>query len=102
MSVPTKYTYSNLKEIAISGDCNFYGIIYDATYPTQDETPDSYVCTLKIIDQDINCLAFPTTLNDEIINLIIKSNSKDNLPYVHTVGDIIRVHRGYFVNIYLM
>lgn len=95
----TKYKYSNVKDLTtISGDYNFYGIIYDATFPSVDETPNTYVCTVKVIDSDVNCLTFPNSLNDEVVNVIIKSNSKENLPYIHNIGDIIRIHRGYYVS----
>lgn len=94
-----KYKYSQIKEMKVDGDYNFYGIIYDASFPLQEESPNSYICYLKIIDPDVNCLTNPTNLNDELINLIIKSNCKENLPFVHSIGDIIRVHRGVFVSL---
>lgn len=95
----TKINYTSLKGLDAEGDYNFFGIIYDATFPTQDETPNNYVCTLKLIDQDINNINSEDRLEFEIINLIIKSNSKDNLPHIHQIGDIIRVHRGIYVYI---
>jgi hypothetical protein len=95
----TKYKYNTLKELNNNDNYNFYGIIYDATFPTTDDTPNDYICTLKVIDPDINCLTFPTSFSEEVVNIIIKSNSKDNLPFIHNVGDIIRIHRGYYVSI---
>lgn len=94
-----KYKYTNISELTTNPcDVNFYGIIYDATFPLHEE-PNNYICTLKIIDTDINCKNNPNTLNNDCINLIIKSNQKESLPYVHCVGDIIRVHRGLYVRI---
>lgn len=93
----TKYKYTSLKDIQVNGDYHFYGIIYDASIPTQDEVPNQYICTLKLIDQDINCISFPDSLQEELIYVILKSNSKENLPYIHTFGDIIRIQRGKFV-----
>lgn len=108
-----KYTYTtfnNLKE----GDVYFYGIIYDATYPTKiEDTGENfndnsqiptviqereylYECTIKLIDTDVNCITQPNNFNDHVINLIIKSNSPESVPYIHSVGDIIRVHRGFY------
>lgn len=96
-----KYQYSTISEIKTDGDYNFYGIIYDASFPLQEENPNNpiptYICYLKIIDPTVNCITNPFDFNEEIIHLIIKSNSKENLPFVHNIGDIIRVHRGVFV-----
>ncbi len=94
----SKYRYQSIKELERPGDCNFYGIIYDATFPVYEERENSYHCTLKIIDPDVNCLSFPNNLNENLINLNISSNDKENLPYVHSIGDIIRVHRGIYVS----
>jgi hypothetical protein len=91
----SKYKYHEIKDITVSDNYNFYGIVYDATFPTTDDSPNSYVCNVKLIDTDTNCLTFPNSLNQEIVTLIIKSNTKDSLPYIHNVGDILRVHRGH-------
>jgi hypothetical protein len=99
MATTQKYKYTGMKDFDKPDNYNFYGIIYDATFPTHDDTPNDYICTLKVIDPDINCLTFPSSFADEVINIIIKSNSKENLPYIHNVGDIIRIHRGYYVSI---
>ena len=98
----TKYKYSNIKDISQAENYNFYGIIYDASFPSTDDTPNTYVCNVKLIDTDTNCLTFPSSLNDEIVTLIIKSNTKENLPYIHNVGDIMRIHRGHYVSIVLI
>ncbi len=94
----TKYKYSEIKDILTYDNYNFYGIIYDASFPTTDDTPNTYVCNIKLIDTDTNCLTFPNSLNQELVTLIVKSNTKDNLPYIHNVGDILRVHRAHFVS----
>ena len=47
-----KYKYSTINEMVKDGDYNFYGIIYDASFPLQEENPqNTYVCYLKL-----NCL----------------------------------------------
>ena len=33
---------------------------------------------------------------ENIIYLIIKSSEKENIPYIHHIGDIIRIHRGFY------
>jgi hypothetical protein len=102
MSVANKYKYSTINEIMKDGDYNFYGIIYDASFPLQEENTqnqqNNFICYLKLIDPTVNCITNPFDLNEELIHLIIKSNSRDNLPFTHNIGDIIRVHRGVFVN----
>lgn len=108
-----KYKYSTFNDMTASEDYNFYGIIYDASFPMLDEQHNThnqtsssngvgnqpkYECTIKLIDQEVNLLTNPIDFNDKIINLIIKSNSKDSIPYIHSIGDIIRVHHGKYVS----
>ena len=98
------------------GEYNFYAIIYDASFPKEEdnfailpgtkEPLPKYSCVLKLIDQTTNCLTNPTNFRENIITLIIQANEKENIPYVHQIGDIIRVHRGVYVpkakrNVYL-
>jgi hypothetical protein len=93
-----KYKYTNIKDLNTDGYFNFYGVIYDATFPVFDDKENSYSATVKIIDQEVNCLSHPETLNDNIVYLNIKSSDKENLPFIHSIGDIVRVHRGNLVN----
>ncbi len=94
-----RYKYVPLKEMTQNGgEYNFYGVIYDATFPVFEEKDGQYQCSIKIIDPDVNCLIYPNTLSENIINLVVKSSEKENLPYIHSVGEIIRVHRGIYVN----
>ncbi len=95
--------YTTIKDLVKDdlkdGDYNFYGIIYDASLPILEENQEKYMCSLKLIDKDVNWISHKNSLNNLIVTLYIKSNSKENLPFVHCVGDIIRVHRGYYVYI---
>ena len=91
------YKYTSIKDIATIDNYNFYGVIYDASYPTNDVTPNDYICIVKLIDTETNCLTCSNNLQDELVTLIIKSNSKENLPFIHNVGDIMRIHRGHYV-----
>ena len=98
------YKYSSFDELTEQGEYNFYGIIYDASFPQEEE--HGYSCILKLIDQTTNCLTHPNNFNENIIYLIIKSSEKENIPFVHHIGDIIRIHRGFYSpkkkrNIYL-
>ena len=100
------YKYSTFNELIEQGEYNFLGIIYDASFPQQEENTQKYSCVLKLIDQTTNCLTNPNDFSENIIYLIIKSNERENIPFVHHIGDIIRVHRGFYSpkskrNIYL-
>ena len=103
-------TYTTFDQMKQSGEYNFYGIIYDASIP-QSQSPEQsqqiqkYECTIKLIDKSVNFIKYPDLelLKDNLITLIIKSTS---VPYIHTIGDIIRVHHGNYShkakrNIYL-
>lgn len=93
----SKYNYSSLKEISSNKEAYFYGIISDATFPCLDDQENVYVCILKIIDHTVNHLTNPFEIESNQIYLTIKSDLIENLPYIHHIGDIIRVHRGTFV-----
>ena len=111
-----KYKYTPFDEMKEQGEYNFYGIIQDANFPKEEENfailPGTkeplpkYSCILKLIDQTTNCLTNPTNFNENVITLVIQANERENIPYVHQIGDIIRVHRGLYApkakrNVYL-
>jgi hypothetical protein len=111
-----KYTYTSFDQMKEQGEYNFYGFIYDATFPKEEDNHailpgtkgplPKYSCVLKLLDQSVNCLTNPTNLKEKVITLIIQANERENIPYVHQIGDIIRVHRGVYVpkakrNVYL-
>ena len=91
-----KYKYSTFEDLNEQGEYNFYAIIYDASFPLEESNTLKYSCTLKLIDQTTNCLSNPNNFNENIIYLTIKSSEKENIPYIHHIGDIIRVHRGFY------
>ena len=99
------YKYSTFDELIEQGEYNFFGIIYDASFPQEEQNTSNYSCILKLIDQTTNCLTH-SDFNEKIIYLIIKSSERENIPFVHNIGDIIRVRRGFYSpkkkrNIYL-
>ena len=99
------YKYSTFDELIEQGEYNFFGIIYDASFPQEEQNTSNYSCILKLIDQTTNCLTH-SDFKEKIIYLIIKSSERDNIPFVHHIGDIIRVRRGFYSpkkkrNIYL-
>ena len=100
---------------AEQGEYNFYGIIYDfpkeeknyALLPGAQEPLPKNSLIIKLIDQSVNCLTHQNNLVENLITLIIQVNEKENIPYVHQIGDIIRVHRGMYIpkqkrNVYLI
>ena len=104
--------YTSFNEMIEPGEYNCYGIIYDASFPQSLEQSQStgtkYECTIKLIDQYVNFLNCNdiSSFNNNIITLIIKSQFKEKIPYIHTIGDIIRIHSGIYShknkkNIYL-
>jgi len=91
-----KYLYTTFDCLKEQGEYNFYGIVLDASFPLEEQNTSKYSCTLKLIDQTTNCLTNPSNFNDNIIYLTIKSSEKENIPYIHHIGDIVRVHRGFY------
>jgi hypothetical protein len=91
-----KYKYSIFSDLVEQGEYNFYGVVYDSSFPLEEEKTGKYSCTIKLIDHSTNCLSNPNDFNDNIICLTIKSSDKENIPYIHQIGDIIRIHRGFY------
>lgn len=99
MSTANNVQYTKIKEIKDDNYYNFYGIIYDASLAQKEDSSPNFMCCLKIIDQQVNCLNNKTNLDDSLIHLYIKCPEKGQLPFIHCVGDIIRVHRGFSVSL---
>ena len=91
-----RYLYTTFDGLKEQGEYNFYGVVLDASFPLEEQNTSKYSCTLKLIDQTTNCLTNPNNFNDNIIYLTIKSSEKENIPYIHHIGDIVRVHRGFY------
>ena len=100
-----KYIYTTFDQLKEQGEYNFYGIIYDASFPNEDnylsesdkkKNSSKFTCILKLIDQTTNCLTHQNNFSENIIYLIIKSSEKENIPYIHHIGDIIRIHKGFY------
>ena len=91
-----KYKYSMFSDLIEQGEYNFYGVIYDSSFPLEETTTGKYSCTIKLIDQNTNCLSNPNDFNENIIYLTIKSSEKEKIPYIHNIGDVIRIHHGFY------
>ena len=97
MKTSSIHKYSSFNELSCTGDYNFYGVIYDATIPTIDDpsNPNSfYEVSLKLIDPTTNPLSPSSPNHFPYLTLIIRSNLRECMPYIHALGDIIRVQRG--------
>ena len=101
-SQQNKNKYCSFNELTENQNfCNFYGIIYDASFPkfndnNQNKKIYRFECTIKLIDKDINCITSKENFDNNIINLIIKADLKEQIPYIHTICDIIRVQKGVY------
>lgn len=87
---PRSADYSLLNNASVvSGEThNVYGVIVDATFPYK-VSKDRFVCSLKIVDGSLN----GSGKKNDWANLVIFANRFEDLPIVHRMGDIIRVHR---------
>lgn len=84
-----KYEYVELNKASLTRavDVNFYGVIVDATFPYKINS-NRFICSLKIIDPTLN----PKN-KEGWAQAIIYANRFEDLPIVHRIGDIIRIHR---------
>jgi len=81
-----RYTYTALNNVAVSSNAehHVYGVIIDATFPYK-VSKDRFICSLKIVDNTHN--------GKEHASVVIYAKRFEDLPIVHRVGDIIRLHR---------
>lgn len=94
----SKYNYSSIKEVSAKREVNFYGVIVDATFPCKEELENIFTCTLKVIDHSVNHVSDPLDIQNNQIYVTFKSDLIENLPFIKTVGDILRIHRGTYVH----
>ena len=84
----SKYDYVELSKAKLTTEdlCNFYGVIVDATFPYQVKADKMFMCILKVVD--------PTLCGkNQYAQVIMYAYKFEDLPIVHRLGDIIRVHR---------
>lgn len=65
---------------------NFYGVITDATFPYKINS-NRFICSIKVIDPTLN----PKNKQDWA-QVIIYATRFEDLPIIHRIGDIIRIH----------
>jgi hypothetical protein len=68
-----------------SEPCHFYGVIIDATFPYKVNN-ERFICSLKVVDPTLHQKGTYATV-------VIYATKFEDLPIVHRLGDIIRVHR---------
>jgi hypothetical protein len=81
-----RYEYTDLGKVSVtsSDTHHVYGVIIDATFPYKSNS-DKYVCSLKIVDPSLN--------GKDHATVVIYAKRFENLPIVHRLGDVIRLHR---------
>jgi hypothetical protein len=81
-----RYEYTELGKVSVtsSDTHHVYGVIVDATFPYKTNN-EKFICSLKIVDASLN--------GKEFASVVIYAKRFENLPIVHRLGDIIRLHR---------
>ena len=111
-----KYSYSTFEEMEDKKAYDFYAIVYDSSFPKEVEYNSSlsgqkgpilkYSVEIKLLGQGTNSLNDPNNLSENIVTLYIQAKEQENVPYIHQIGDVIRVHKGIYLqkkqkNVYL-
>jgi len=88
-----RYDYADLAKASVtsSDTHHVYGVIVDATFPYK-VNKDKYVCSVKVIDNSLHAKGAKPSDND-FATIVIYAKRFEDLPIVHRVGDILRVHR---------
>ncbi len=78
------YNYVELGKAALTtGEAqHFYAVVVDATFPYKTNK-ERYICSMKVIDQSTK----------DYINLVLYAKRFEDLPIIHRLGDVIRIHR---------
>ena len=86
-----KYAYTELDRVSLTSTDrhHVYGVIVDASFPYK-ANKSTYVCSLKIIDQSLNNA---NKGENNYATVVIYAQRFEDLPIVHRIGDIIRLHR---------
>ena len=85
-----KYNYQQLAQVGLASgtnDAHIYGVIVDATFPYK-VNKDRFICSLKVVDPSLN-----GAKSNDYATVVLYANRFEDLPIVHRVGDLIRVHR---------
>jgi hypothetical protein len=86
-----RYSYSQLAQVGLASgesEAHVYGVIVDATFPYK-VNKERFICSLKVVDPSLNGAG----KSDDWATVVLYANRFEDLPIVHRLGDIIRVHR---------
>ncbi len=72
---------------------NLYGVVLGSSNAFYHEDSHRFILTLKLIDETVNPARSPKG-EPAFLSVTIKSNSKDDLPTITKLGDVVRIHRG--------
>ena len=72
---------------------NFYGVVIDSSFPYKCKT-DRYCITMKVVDPSLHIKNQKGTGDaSDYANVVLYAKTFEDLPIIHRIGDIIRVHR---------
>lgn len=72
---------------------HFYAVVIDATFPYKTNE-ERYICSLKIVDPSLYLKKEKGTGDSsDYATLVLYAKRFEDLPIIHRLGDIIRVHR---------
>lgn len=72
---------------------HFYAVVIDATFPYKTNQ-ERYICSLKIVDPSLYLKSQKGTGDSsDYATLVLYAKRFEDLPIIHRIGDIIRVHR---------
>lgn len=89
-----KYDYVELANASATKFelCDFYGVITDASFPYKKILKTgkaTFVCVLKVVDPTL----YGSKKDSNYAQVVINANTLQDLPFIHRIGDIIRIHR---------
>jgi hypothetical protein len=91
-----EYQYVELNKASLTAkpdSLNFYAVVIDATFPYKT-SQDRYICSLKIVDSSLYIKGQKGTGDgSDYATLVLYAKRFEDLPIIHRIGDIIRVHR---------
>ena len=82
---PKPAIYTKLADLKVGAMVNVYGVVKFFKSPFKTKGSD-FVCTLSLVDPSLDSL-------DQSFKLVLFSKSKETLPLVKSVGDIVRFHQ---------
>ena len=82
---PKPETYTKLADLTVNSVVNVYGVVKFFKSPFKTKGSD-FVCTISLVDPSFDSL-------DQGFKCVLFSKSKESLPLVTSVGDVVRFHR---------